>query len=104
MGPDTATDSDTMDWRAKGKPIDLTIHAEARMAKRGIKPELLQKTIDEPDNHWTTTHRAPNVMTRHIAERFFEGRFLRVIYEEDEIEITIVTTIWRDIGSNPEVH
>jgi hypothetical protein len=82
-------------WEAKGKPVDLCFHGEARLSERGVPEHLAIETIDKPDTHWTRWVTTPKPALRHIAEKAFRDRILRVVYEEDDVEIILVTAFWR---------
>jgi hypothetical protein len=82
-------------WNARGKPVDLSLHGEARLEQRGIPPRLVIEVIEAPDFHTRKWFFTPEPKERHVAERDFRGRRLRVVYDEDDVEIIVITAYWR---------
>jgi uncharacterized protein DUF4258 len=77
-----------------GEPrINLTRHAAAMLAERGIGRKWVDRTINEPDSVEPDSERA-NVYHafRAIPER--EGRVPRVVYSLSENEIRIFTAFF----------
>ncbi len=60
-------------------------HALERMRKRDIKKEVIIKVIKNPDN---VVYGYGN---RKVAQKLVDERLLRVIYEEQEEKIVVVT-------------
>ena len=67
----------------------LSEHAETTIYERGIKPEWIDRALDDPD---LSPHKSdptlPHVLKR-IPEN--ENRVLRVVYNTDKNPINIVT-------------
>ena len=60
-------------------------HALERMNERGINKEEVIATLSYPDDIDLTDE------NRNIAQRFIEGKLLRVVYKEKEDTIIVVT-------------
>ncbi len=72
------------------KPVCFTLHAQAKLAERGIPPEWVEDVVRYPD--WTDAE--PH--DRDAERRFgpvpaFGGRILRVVCVETDDHIRIVT-------------
>jgi hypothetical protein len=67
------------------KRVIFVQHAMDRMSERSITQELVKSTLNHPDNIDCRNEK------RKMAQRFIEGRLLRIIYEEDDDAIVVVS-------------
>jgi len=65
------------------KPIKMSGHARRRMAKYGLREDMVIGALRKPD-------RVTAGYGRRIAHKFMDDYVLRVVYEEDDV-ITVVT-------------
>ena len=75
------------------KNIVFVHHALDRMKERCINEDEVIAALNHPDDIECRDEK------RKIAQRFIEGRLLRVMYEEEEDTITVVT-VYRTSKSN----
>jgi len=66
------------------KPIKMSGHARRRMAKYGLREDMVIGALRKPDRVSAGYH------GRRIAHKFMDDYVLRVVYEEDDV-ITVVT-------------
>lgn len=68
----------------------LSEHAETTIQERGIKPEWIDRALDDPD--LSQPHKSDPAL-RHVLKRIpeNESRVLRVVYNADKNPINIVT-------------
>jgi hypothetical protein len=67
------------------KELVFIQHALDRMKERNITEEMVIATLNYPDNIENLEE------NRKIAQRFIEGKLLRIIYEEDDEAISVVS-------------
>jgi len=67
------------------KKIIFLEHSLERMEKREITQELIIATLNSPNSIIL------NNENRKIAQRFIDGKLIRVIYEEEMEKIIVVT-------------
>lgn len=67
------------------KRVTFIPHAEERLKDRGIPRELVISTIEKPDSL------DEGYGGRKVAQRSLNGKLIRVIYEERDDEILIIT-------------
>jgi hypothetical protein len=67
------------------KELVFIQHALDRMKERNITEEMVIATLNYPDNIENSEE------NRKIAQRFIEGKLLRIIYEEDDEAISVVS-------------
>ena len=67
------------------KKLIFIQHALDRMKERGITEEMVRSALNYPDNIERIEEK------RKIAQRFIEGKLLRIIYEEDDEAISVVS-------------
>jgi hypothetical protein len=67
------------------KKLIFIQHALDRMKERGITEEMVRSALNCPDNIERIEEK------RKIAQRFIEGKLLRIIYEEDDEAISVVS-------------
>ena len=67
------------------KKVFFVQHALDRMSERSITEEQVKSTLNLPDQIDCRNEK------RKIAHRFIEGRLLRVIYEEDDDAVIVVS-------------
>jgi len=60
-------------------------HALERMKERGISRELVEEALQSPDD---TTE---GYIGRKVAQKRIDGKLIRVIYEEIENDIVVIT-------------
>jgi len=67
------------------KRIVFIAHALERLRDRKISKELVIQTLNEPDSVDT------GYLGRKISQKILNGKLIRVIYEETEDEILVIT-------------
>ncbi len=67
------------------KRIVFIAHALERLRDRKISKELVIQALNEPDSVDT------GYLGRKIAQKILNGKLIRVIYEEAEDEILVIT-------------
>jgi hypothetical protein len=67
------------------KQIIFIQHALDRLEERGISKELVIEVIRDPDEV------DPESDRRKIAQKLISGKLLRVIYDEDEESIEVIS-------------
>ncbi len=60
-------------------------HALERMRERGIPKDLVIETLNSPEKVTT------GYFGRKIAQKRLNGRLIRVVYEEEENEVVVIT-------------
>jgi len=60
-------------------------HALDRMEMRGLTEELIIDILNKPDSICL------NNESRKIAQRFIDGKLIRIVYEEEPEKIIVVT-------------
>ena len=75
------------------KPLRLTAHAEARLARRALEPAWIERTVHEPQ--W----REPDPSDPAVERRFRRideagGRILRVACVETVADIRVITAMF----------
>jgi len=63
-------------------------HALERMKERRISEDIILETIYHPDNIEYADDK------RKVAQRFVCGKLLRVIYEEDDLNVIVISAYW----------
>ena len=73
----------------KSKPVTIIPIARKKIAQRGVAESMVFETIQKPDQL------VEGVKGRFVAQRkyFFDNciYLLRVVYEEDEYQLTVIT-------------
>ena len=69
--------------------ITLLPHATEQMQLRHVSEDQVRQTVEDPDRAWQGRFR------RIIAERDYEARTLRVIYNVGTNEAVVVTVVSR---------
>jgi hypothetical protein len=69
--------------------ITLLPHANRQMRLRRVSEDEVRQTVIDPDRAW------PGRFRRVIAERDYEARTIRVIYNMGKDEAVVVTVIRR---------
>jgi len=67
------------------KQIIFIQHALDRLKERGISKELVIKIIRNPDGV------DPEIATRNIAYKLIEGKLIRIVYDEEEESIVVIS-------------
>ncbi|MEN3036866.1 DUF4258 domain-containing protein [Methanothrix sp.] len=70
------------------KKVIYIPHALERMKERWISEDLILETINHPDDIEYADSK------RKVAQRFACGKLLRVIYEEDDLNIIVISAYW----------
>ncbi|WP_048150730.1 DUF4258 domain-containing protein [Palaeococcus ferrophilus] len=60
-------------------------HALERMRERGIRRELIEEAIESPDSV------TEGYLGRKVAQKRLNGKVIRVIYEEEDEDVVVVT-------------
>jgi hypothetical protein len=67
------------------KQIIFIQHALDRLKERGISKELVMKIIRNPDGVDS------EIATRNIAYKLIEGKLIRIVYDEEEESIVVIS-------------
>ncbi|WP_457754600.1 DUF4258 domain-containing protein [Thermococcus sp.] len=67
------------------KDVVFIPHALERMNERGISKELVVETLTNPDKV------GEGYLGRKVAQKNMDGKLIRVIYEEHEDKIIVIT-------------
>lgn len=67
------------------KRIIFIQHALDRLKERGISKELVIKIIENPDNI------DPESQQRRIAQKLINGKLLRVVYDDEDESIVVIS-------------
>ncbi len=67
------------------KQITFIQHALDRLKERGINEELVIKVIENPDNI------DPESQRRRIAQKLINGKLLRVVYDDEDESIVVIS-------------
>lgn len=76
---------------AKAKPVEFSLHADERLAARGISRNQIVNAIRQPD-----IRKAGNTAyTQRFEREFHPHRWLIVIAEELSDRFKVVTAFWK---------
>ena len=73
------------------KPIRWSAHARKKAAKREVKPNEVEQTVARPDSIVTGQWPRRIFMRRYFDEIVRAEMLLRVVVEETDVEMTVVT-------------
>lgn len=68
--------------------IVFTIHAQERMAIRGITRSMVEETIRNPDN------RGVGYQDRLLAYKTFPGGTIKVVYVIENAKFVVISVMW----------
>lgn len=73
------------------KPVRFTVHAESSLADREIDRAEVERSLLEPDKVEAGHQGRQVVMRRYYDRALDQEMLLRIVLEETEVEIVIVT-------------